>query len=143
MLPTIARELAGPPETAATISENLALLGAVQIEALAARYLASARETPAARPNWRFIDKMHGNFARPLACCNLMFPSAAIIDARRTSHGIRPLRVTQAAFQPRYELRVRPHGMGLYYRDYAGSHGSCPDQPCCRGGCIAFTMNVW
>jgi len=80
-IPTIARELAGTPETAARYPENLASLDKAAVEVLAARYLASAQKH---RPlgKARFVDKMHGNFAS-LGLIHLMFPHAAIIDARR------------------------------------------------------------
>ncbi|HMH87041.1 MAG TPA: sulfotransferase, partial [Steroidobacteraceae bacterium] len=80
-IPTIARELAGTPETAAKYPENLASLDKAAVEVLAARYLAGAQKH---RPlgKARFVDKMHGNFAS-LGLIHLMFPHAAIIDARR------------------------------------------------------------
>jgi len=116
-VPTIARELAGPPETAARYPENLALLGAVQIEALAARYLASAgKHRPLGK--LRFIDKMHGNFAS-LGLLHLMFPSAAIIDARR--HPMASgFACYKQLFNPGMNFAYDLTELGLYYRDYAG-----------------------
>lgn len=72
-LPTIARELAGPPEMAARYPEPLTLLDKAHIESLAQRYLANAQvHRPSGRP--RFIDKMHGNFAS-VGLIHLMFPA--------------------------------------------------------------------
>ncbi|HEY0746235.1 MAG TPA: sulfotransferase, partial [Steroidobacteraceae bacterium] len=80
-VPTMARELAGTPDTAARYPENLASLGRGDLTALAARYLASAQKhRPLAKA--RFVDKMHGNFAS-VGLIHLMFPRAAVIDARR------------------------------------------------------------
>src|SRR5258708_35943025 len=77
----MARELAGPPGAATRYAANLASLDKRAVEALAARYLASAQKhRPLGRP--RFVDKMHGNFAS-LGLIHLMFPNAAIIDSRR------------------------------------------------------------
>jgi tetratricopeptide (TPR) repeat protein len=114
-LPTIASVLAGPPETAARYPENLALLGVEQIEALAARYLASAQKhRPKSTP--RFVDKMHGNFAS-LGLLHLMFPRAAIIDARR-----HPMATGFACykqlFNPGMNFAYELRELGLYYRDY-------------------------
>ncbi len=65
-LPTIARELAGPPETAARYPENLTALGKAQVEALAARYLASAhKHRPAGRPRFRRQDARQLRQPRP------------------------------------------------------------------------------
>jgi tetratricopeptide (TPR) repeat protein len=114
-VPTIARELAGPPETAARYPENLALLGAAQVEALAARYLASAQlHRPLGRP--RFVDKMHGNFAS-LGLLHLMFPHAAIIDARR--HPMASgFACYKQLFNPGMNFAYDLSELGLYYRDY-------------------------
>jgi len=114
-VPTIARDLAGPPETAARYPENLALLGAAQVDALAARYLASAQKhRPVGKP--RFVDKMHGNFAS-LGLIHLMFPRAAIIDVRR-----HPLASGFACykqlFNPGMNFAYDLNELGRYYRDY-------------------------
>jgi tetratricopeptide (TPR) repeat protein len=115
-VPAIARELAGPPETAARYPENLAALGAAQVEALAARYLASAQKhRPMAKA--RFVDKMHGNFAS-LGLLHLMFPRAAIIDARR--HPMASgFACYKQLFNPGMNFAYDLGELGLYYRDYA------------------------
>jgi tetratricopeptide (TPR) repeat protein len=114
-VPTIARELAGPPETAARYPENLAALDQAQVQALAARYLASAQKH---RPmdKARFVDKMHGNFAS-LGLIHLMFPRAAIIDSRR-----HPMACAFACykqlFNPGMNFAYDLSELGRYYRDY-------------------------
>jgi tetratricopeptide (TPR) repeat protein len=114
-VPTIARELAGPPETAARYPENLASLSEAQAEALAARYLSSAlKHRPLARP--RFVDKMHGNFAS-LGLIHLMFPQAAIIDARR--HPIAcGFACYKQLFNPGMNFAYDLNELGRYCRDY-------------------------
>jgi tetratricopeptide (TPR) repeat protein len=114
-VPTIARELAGPPETAARYPENLASLGAAQVEALAARYLANAQKHRRfGKP--RFVDKMHGNFAS-LGLLHLMFPRAAIIDARR--HPMASgFACYKQLFNPGMNFAYDLGELGLYYRDY-------------------------
>jgi hypothetical protein len=115
-IPTMARELAGAPETAAKYPEYLASLGEADVEALAARYLASA-QTHRRHGKPRFVDKMHGNFVS-IGLLHLMFPRAAIIDSRR-----HPMASGFACFKQlfnpgmnfAYDLRE----LGLYYRDYA------------------------
>jgi tetratricopeptide (TPR) repeat protein len=114
-VPTIARELAGPPETAARYPENLASLGAAQVEALAARYLASAQKhRPLLKP--RFVDKMHGNFAS-LGLIHLMFPRAAVIDARRHPMAC-GFACYKQLFNPGMNFAYDLSELGLYYRDY-------------------------
>jgi tetratricopeptide (TPR) repeat protein len=114
-VPTIARELAGPPETAARYPENLASLGEARVEALAARYLASAQKhRPLGRP--RFVDKMHGNFAS-LGLLHLMFPRAAIIDARRHLMAC-GFACYKQLFNPGMNFAYDLSELGLYYRDY-------------------------
>ena len=114
-LPTIARELAGPPETAARYPENLAALGAARIEALAARYLASAQKhRPLGRP--RFVDKMHANFAN-LGLIHLLFPHAAVIDSRR--HPMASgFACYKQLFNPGMNFAYDLRELGQYYRDY-------------------------
>jgi tetratricopeptide (TPR) repeat protein len=114
-VPTIARELAGAPETAARYPENLALLGAAQVEALAARYLASAQKHRP-RPTPRFVDKMHGNFAS-LGLLHLMFPRAAIIDCRRHPMAC-GFACYKQLFNPGMNFAYDLSELGLYYRDY-------------------------
>jgi Tfp pilus assembly protein PilF len=114
-VPTIARELAGPPETAARYPENLASLGKAQVEALAARYLASAQKhRPLGKP--RFVDKMHGNFAS-LGLLHLMFPNAAIIDSRRHPMAC-GFACYKQLFNPGMNFAYDLNELGRYYRDY-------------------------
>jgi tetratricopeptide (TPR) repeat protein len=114
-VPTIARELAGPPETAARYPENLASLGEAQVEVLAARYLASSQKhRPLARS--RFVDKMHGNFAS-LGLLQMMFPHAAIIDCRRHPMAC-GFACYKQLFNPGMNFAYDLNEMGLYYRDY-------------------------
>jgi tetratricopeptide (TPR) repeat protein len=114
-VPAIARELAGPPETAARYPQNLASLGEAQVEALAARYLASAQKhRPLTRP--RFVDKMHGNFAS-LGLIHLMFPQAAIIDCRRHPMAC-GFACYKQLFNPGMNFAYDLNELGLYYRDY-------------------------
>jgi tetratricopeptide (TPR) repeat protein len=114
-VPALARELAGPPQTAARYPENFASLEKPAVKGLAARYLASARKhRPLAKA--RFVDKMHGNFAS-LGLIHLMFPRAAIIDCRR-----HPLACGFACykqlFDPGMNFAYDLNELGRYYRDY-------------------------
>jgi tetratricopeptide (TPR) repeat protein len=114
-VPTIARELAGPPEKAARYPENLASLGAAQVEALAARYLANAQKHRRfGKP--RFVDKMHGNFAS-LGLIHLMFPHAAIIDSRRHPMAC-GFACYKQLFNPGMNFAYDLNELGRYYRDY-------------------------
>lgn len=115
-LPTLARELAGPPEIAARYPENLSTLTRSDIDALAARYLASARRHRLLGLP-RFIDKMHGNFVS-LGLMQLMFPRAVIIDSRRHPLGCGfgcYKQLFSAGMNFAYDLGE----LGLFYRDYA------------------------
>ena len=115
-IPTMARQLAGAAETAARYPENLALLGKSDVEALAARYLASAR-THRRLGRARFIDKMHGNFVS-IGLLRLMFPRAAIIDSRR--HPMASgFACYKQLFNPGMNFAYDLGELGLYYRDYA------------------------
>jgi tetratricopeptide (TPR) repeat protein len=114
-IPTLARELAGPPESAARYPENIALLTRPDVEALAARYLKSARmHRLLGLP--RFIDKMHGNFMS-LGLIQLMFPRALIIDSRR-----HPMACGFACYKQLFSTGMNfaydLNELGLYYRDY-------------------------
>ncbi|HEY2779345.1 MAG TPA: sulfotransferase [Steroidobacteraceae bacterium] len=115
-VPTLARELAGAPATAAHYPEGLARLSNAEVGTLAARYLASARRHRLlGRP--RFVDKMHANFMS-LALIHLMFPRATIIDSRRHPLGCGFACYKQlfsAGLNFAYDLTE----VGLYYRDYA------------------------
>jgi tetratricopeptide (TPR) repeat protein len=114
-VPTIARELAGAPETAARYPENLASLSKSDIEGLAARYLAGARKHRLlGKP--RFVDKMHGNFPS-LGLIHLMFPRAAIIDCRRHPLGC-GFACYKQLFSPGMNFAYDLRELGLYYRDY-------------------------
>jgi Flp pilus assembly protein TadD len=114
-VPTIARELAGAPETAARYPENLVSLSEAQVAALASRYLASAQKhRPLARP--RFVDKMHGNFSS-LGLIHLMFPRAAIIDSRRQPMAC-GFACYKQLFNPGMNFAYDLNELGLYYRDY-------------------------
>jgi tetratricopeptide (TPR) repeat protein len=114
-IPAMARELAGSPETAVRYPENMPALAQSDIAALAQRYLSSVR---AHRPQGkaRFIDKMHGNFAS-LGLIQLMFPRAAIIDARRHPMGC-GFACYKQLFIPGMNFAYELNELGLYYRDY-------------------------
>jgi tetratricopeptide (TPR) repeat protein len=114
-IPTIARELAGTPETAARYPENLVSLDNTAVDALAARYLASAQKH---RPlgKARFVDKMHGNFAS-LGLIHLMFPHAAIIDSRRHPMAC-GFACYKQLFNPGMNFAYDLNELGRYYRDY-------------------------
>jgi tetratricopeptide (TPR) repeat protein len=115
-IPTMARELAGAPETAARYPENLAALGKFDLEGLAQRYLASAR-THRRHGKPRFVDKMHGNFVS-IGLLHMMFPHAAIIDSRR--HPMASgFACYKQLFNPGMNFAYDLGELGLYYRDYA------------------------
>lgn len=119
-VPTMARELAGPPETAARYPENLVSLGEAQVAALAARYLASSQNHRRfGKP--RFVDKMHGNFAS-LGLIHLMFPNAAIIDSRRHPMAC-GFACYKQLFNPGMNFAYDLNELGRYYRDYADLMG--------------------
>jgi len=95
--------------------QPVAALDRQEIEACAARYLSRTRPyRPLGRPH--FVDKMLGNFGH-IGFIHLMFPHAAIIDARR-----HPLACGFSCYKQlfirgqkfSYDLRE----LGLYYRDY-------------------------
>ena len=115
-IPTLARELAGPPQSAARYPENLAALTKADIEVLAARYLASAQKHRLeGRP--LFIDKMHGNFVS-LGLIQLMFPRALIIDSRRHPMGC-GFACYKQLFSAGMNFAYDLNELGLFYRDYA------------------------
>jgi tetratricopeptide (TPR) repeat protein len=114
-IPTIARALAGAPETAARYPENLTSLSRSDIGGLAARYLAGAgKHRLLGKP--RFVDKMHGNFAS-LGLIHLMFPRASIIDCRRHPLGC-GFACYKQLFSPGMNFAYDLGELGLYYRDY-------------------------
>ncbi len=96
--------------------DAVAALDRQGIEAFAARYLSRTQaHRPLNRP--RFVDKMLANFAH-IGFIHLMFPHAALIDARRHPLGCgfscyKQLFARGLSFS--YEL----HELGRYYRDYA------------------------
>ena len=96
--------------------EVVGALDRAQIAALAERYLTRTQEY---RPlgKARFVDKMLGNFTH-IGLIQLMFPRAAIIDARRHPLG--------CGFSCYKQLFARGHlysydlkELGEFYRDYA------------------------
>jgi tetratricopeptide (TPR) repeat protein len=96
--------------------EDVGALERAQIETLAARYL-SRTQTHRLLGKPRFVDKMLINFGH-VGLIHLMFPQAAIIDARRHPLGCgfscyRQLFTRGMAYT--YDLS----DMGRYYRDYA------------------------
>jgi tetratricopeptide (TPR) repeat protein len=114
-VPTIARQLAGPPQQATRYPENLGSVGKAEFETLAARYLDGARVHRLAGKS-RFIDKMHVNFTS-LGLLQLMFPRAIIIDSRRHPMGCGFACYKQlfgAGLNFAYDLTE----VGRYYRDY-------------------------
>jgi tetratricopeptide (TPR) repeat protein len=114
-IPTLARELAGPPEIAARYPETIASLSRADVETLAARYLASAR-THRLLGMPRFIDKMHGNFVS-LGLIQLMFPRARIIDSRRHPMGC-GFACYKQLFSAGMNFAYDLNELGLFYRDY-------------------------
>lgn len=115
-IPAIALEVSGRAGATRTYPEPVASLTGNELERLALRYLAQTRiHRPLGRP--RFIDKMLGNFSH-VGLIQLMFPKAAIIDARRHPLGCgfscyKQLFARGLGFT--YDLRE----LGGYYRDYA------------------------
>jgi len=95
---------------------SLTALGQQDFEGLAARYLSRTQlHRPMAKP--RFVDKMLANFGH-VGFIHLMFPNAAIIDARRHPLG--------CGFSCYKQMFARGFGytydladFGRYYRDYA------------------------
>jgi tetratricopeptide (TPR) repeat protein len=114
-IPTLARELAGPPEIAARYPENIASLTKADIDILAGRYLASAR-THRLLGLPRFVDKMHGNFVS-LGLIQLMFPRAIIIDSRRHPMGC-GFACYKQLFSAGMNFAYDLNELGLFYRDY-------------------------
>jgi tetratricopeptide (TPR) repeat protein len=96
--------------------ESVAALGRPDVGAFAERYLSRTQaHRRLGKP--RFVDKMLGNFSH-IGFIHLMFPHAAIIDARRHPLG--------CGFSCYRQLFPREHGftydlseLGRYYRDYA------------------------
>jgi hypothetical protein len=97
------------PELLATIRRH-------EIDALAARYLSRTQShRPLGKP--RFVDKMLGNFCH-LGFIHLMFPHAAIIDARRHPLGC-GLSCYKQLFTRGIHYSYDLTDLGRFYRDYA------------------------
>jgi predicted Zn-dependent protease len=114
-VPMIARELAGEPVTAAIYPENLRSLRQCDVKVLADRYLAEAAKHRL-QGKMHFIDKMHGNFAS-VGLIHLMFPRAAIIDARRHPMAC-GFACYKQLFAPGMNFAYDLTEIGMYYRDY-------------------------
>jgi tetratricopeptide (TPR) repeat protein len=115
-VPAIVMDLfAGANSGAVEYPESLAALGNAEIEALAQRYLA---RTGIRRPRGlpRFVDKMLGNFSH-VGLIHLMFPRAAIIDARRHPLGS-GFACYKQLFAQGMNFSYDLGEMGRYYRDY-------------------------
>jgi tetratricopeptide (TPR) repeat protein len=117
-VPVTAHELIASlnPRGQSAYLESVAAAGKQDIEAFAGRYLSRTQaHRPLGKP--RFVDKMLGNFGH-IGFIHLMFPQAAIIDARR-----HPLACGFSCYK---QLFARNLGftydlseLGRYYRDYA------------------------
>lgn len=95
--------------------ESIADLSRADIQALAERYLArTSVHRPLGRP--RFVDKMLPNFSH-VGLIHLLFPRAAIIDARR-----HPLACGFSCFKQLFAHGIpfsyNLEEMGRFYRDY-------------------------
>jgi predicted Zn-dependent protease len=117
-LPALVLELMAGGNGAARSAypQTVAALDREGIEAFAARYL-SRTEAHRTRGTPRFVDKMLANFGH-VGFIHLMFPHAAIIDARRHPLGCGFSCYKQLfarGLNYSYELRE----LGRYYRDYA------------------------
>jgi tetratricopeptide (TPR) repeat protein len=103
------------PGRGPTYPEPVAALDRREVEALAARYLALAQaERPLGRP--RFVDKMLGNYTN-VGLIHLMFPRAAIIDARRHPLGC-GFSCYKQLFARGIEFSYDLEEFGRHYRDY-------------------------
>lgn len=116
-LPAIVTELAARANAGggSKYPEPVAALSRVDVEALAARYMTCTRaERPLGRP--RFVDKMLGN-AGHIGLIQLMFPRAAIIDARRHPLGT-GFSCYKQLFARGVEFSYDLEELGRYYRSY-------------------------
>jgi tetratricopeptide (TPR) repeat protein len=116
-LPALVAEMVARanPGARSNYPEPVAALGRAEVEGLAARYLTLAQaERPMGRP--RFVDKMLGNSSH-VGLIHLMFPQAAIIDARRHPLGC-GFSCYKQLFARGVEFSYDLEEMGLYYRDY-------------------------
>ncbi|TLZ47668.1 MAG: tetratricopeptide repeat protein [Gammaproteobacteria bacterium] len=101
----------------ATHSQAEGTLELREIEGLAARYLSRTQiYRPAGKP--RFVDKMLGNFGH-IGFIQLMFPRAAIIDARRHPLGC-GFSCYKQLFGRGINFSYDLEELGRYYRDYVG-----------------------
>lgn len=108
-VPAIVREFEQYPE-------HVAGLGAPELAGLAARYLEKAHShLTLGLP--RFVDKMLGNSGH-IGLIHLMFPRAAIIDARRHPIGC-SFSCYKQLFARGMNFSYELGELGRYYRDYA------------------------
>ena len=118
-IPALALELTLRPNVneRAGIPEAVAALDRQEIDALAARYLLRTQVyRPLDKP--RFVDKMLGNFSH-IGLIHLMFPRAAIIDARRHPLGC-GFSCYKQLFARGVNFSYDLEELGRYYRDYVG-----------------------
>jgi tetratricopeptide (TPR) repeat protein len=118
-VPALALELRLGPNVGERVEypQAVAGLGRLEIEGLAARYLSRTQiYRPAGKP--RFVDKMLGNFAH-IGFIQLMFPRAAIIDARRHPLGC-GFSCYKQLFGRGINFSYELNELGCYYRDYVG-----------------------
>ena len=117
-IPAIGLELSARPNSAGPTDylESVGALGRQNAQALAASYLSRTQVyRPLNKP--RFVDKMLGNFAH-LALIHLMFPHAAIIDARRHPLGC-GFSCYKQIFPRELGFAYDLSELGRHYRDYA------------------------
>jgi len=118
-IPTLALQLRSGPNVGepAQYPRAVAALGRREIESLATRYLSRTQiYRPAGKP--RFVDKMLGNFGH-IGFIQLMFPRAAIIDARRHPLGC-GFSCYKQLFGRGINFSYDLEELGRYYRDYVG-----------------------
>jgi predicted Zn-dependent protease len=113
-LVTIVRELDSAAGVRDRYPESVAPLGAGEIAALGARYIAETRELRAGRE--RFIDKMPNNFSH-VGLLQLILPNATIVDVRR-----HPMDACFSAFKQYFaqgqSFAFDLEDLGRYYRTY-------------------------
>ncbi|MBV8496599.1 MAG: sulfotransferase [Gammaproteobacteria bacterium] len=117
-IPRLMHELvsAVPTPTATTLNERLEALDRTEVEALAQRYL--ERTQPARQLDKpHFIDKLPGNWCY-IGVIHLLFPRAAIIDARRHPLGC-GFSCYKQLFNRGHKYAYDLTELGLFYRDYA------------------------
>lgn len=115
-VPAIAAEITLRDAPDLNYPRSLATLSRAEVEAFANQFLERTR-TYRSLGRARFIDKLPSNFGH-IALIHLMFPNAAIIDARR-----HPLGCGFSCFKQLFARNVRYSSdlteLGRYYRDYA------------------------